>query len=148
MRTIRIVAVTRDAELREWLSSLPPEGKLQIQAFCTGSVPQAVALAQDEETRLVLLDDTAAAGEGFLRATRKVRIAQREISVLSVISRPDPRLEVQLRQMGVLFIAVRPIDHALLKKVLHQALHTDTRKHYKRGTPPVGVPVLSAGLEK
>lgn len=148
MRIVRIVAVTRDAELREWLGALPRKGKLQIQAFCTSSIPQAVALAQEEDIRLVLLDDTAATGEAFLRATKKVRLAQRELSVLSVISRPDPNLEVKLRQMGVLFIAVRPIDHALLTKVLNQALHTDTRKHYKPGTPPVGVPVLSAGVER
>ena len=148
MRIVRIVAVTKDAELREWLSTLPRRGKLQIQPVCTSSIPQAVALAQEEDTRLVLLDDTAATGEAFLRATRKVRIAQRELTILSVISRPDPNLEVKLRQMGVLFIAVRPIDHGLLTKVLPQALHTDTRKHYQPGTPPVGVPALSAGMER
>lgn len=147
MRTIRIVAVTKDADLREWLNTLPPDGKLRVQPFCTGSIPQAATLAQDEDTRLVLVDDTVATGEAFLRAVRKMRIAQRDLSILSVITEPDPAIEVKLRQMGVLFIAVRPIEFALLKKVLHQALHTDTRKHYKRGTPPVGVPALASHME-
>lgn len=145
MHAIRIVVLTRDVGIRDWSANLPLGGHWVVEARSTASVSQMVSWAREEDTRLVLLDDTAANG-GLARAARRVRQAQREMTVVCVTSRPDPDLEVELRRMGVLYIVVRPIDLGLLEKVLQTALHTDTRKHYKLGTPPRGVPALPADL--
>lgn len=147
MRTIRAVALTKDADLRDWFTALTLEGKVRLEARCTVSLSHAVSLAHDEDTRLVLLDDTAVENGSLAKGARRVRQAQRDLTVVCVISRPDSSVEVELRQMGILYIAIRPLDMATLDSVVRHALQTDTRKHYKPGTPPVGVPALSAEWE-
>lgn len=145
MRTIRIVAVTKDSDLRRLLDAMPPDRDLRVQAACASSPAQANGILHDEDTRLVLLDDTADAS--IVRLAKRVRATRPDISILCVLSRPDAGLEVRLRQAGVLYLFVRPTDHRLLAKIIYNALHSDTRRYYKRGTPPLGVPALPTAME-
>ncbi len=143
MRTVKILVVSKDAELRDSLSRLSIEGKLRIETICTQSATQAVSMAHEEDIRLVALDDTVANGT-LAGVARKCRSAQRELSVVCVVSRPDAALEIELRRLGVLYVAVRPVSIPTLQSVVRTAIDIDTRRHYRAGTPPVGVPVLPA----
>lgn len=146
MRTVKILVVSKDAELRDSLSRLSIEGKLRIETICTQSATQAVSMAHEEDIRLVAIDDTVANGT-LAGVARKCRSAQRELSVVCVVSRPDAALEIELRRLGVLYVAVRPVSVPTLQSVVRTAIDIDTRRQYRAGTPPVGVPALPAEFD-
>lgn len=146
MRTGLLIA-SKEPELIEKMPSLLQTDLPDVEGVTASSPAQVVSLAQEVTTRLLVLDDTVAEGEAMFRLIRRVHATRPELGIVCVTSQADSAIEIRLRQLGVLYVMVRPVSYQLLSLVMKKALESDTKKYAKPGTPPYGVAALASGLE-
>ncbi|MHC4606770.1 MAG: response regulator [Planctomycetota bacterium] len=128
-----LVAATADENLVRQLASLnapwlagteivPGRKELMKKIVPNGMLPHEGEAAA---IRIVLIDDDLEDGTGrdFVRDVRQIRGA---LKIIFVAREPDESLEVRMRQEGVHFFLVKPVDEGLLGRILDKAIEHES----------------------